>query len=288
MAQSPGRGAGKGDPKRLGKRRGILRQAWWGLVLMGSCALPRRSSSLPGEPGSRIQDPRLPFPDRDPFRPFREAASPWGALTLQGPKKVSRALGERPFSPEPSFPSPPGTPEEEWLLRRGGHLVKPLADHLGLDQWFRKRALTFDGKSLHTPLQDWISRLTGGPSPRKGGAPPLMALNFQGSSLVRRRSPFTLVLRPSGRLRIQWNDRRGGLRWTRPLNGTWTAEGGISIRNARLARPSSCLGLRAELPSGWIFRVRLGTDIGPSTLDIPWEAPRPTAPGMALALGIRF
>ncbi len=258
------------------------------LALLGGCAFSPPLPGLPGPSSPPLEDPPPRLVSQDPLRPLREASSPLGALALQGEGKVSKALGGRPFPSEPGPPRLPGDPEEQWLLHRGGHLVQPLVASLGLEKWFRKRALTFDGTRIHTALQDWLARLEGDPPSRTRQGPPLLALDFQGSALARGRSPLALVFRPAGNWKIQWNDRRGGLSWDHPLNGIFTAEGRVSIRNARVSHPSSCLGLRARLPSGWIFRVRLGTDIGPSTLDLPWDLPRRSAPGLALAVGIRF
>jgi len=211
-----------------------------------------------------------------------------GALTLQDEAQVAKALGRRPFPAEPAFPRLPGDPEEAWLLHRGGRLARPLGQALGIEKWFRKRALSFDGKSLHTPLQDWISRLRGAPETSEKSGPPLLALNFRGSALAKGMSPFQLVLRPGAGFRLDLDGRRGGLRWSRPLNARFTAEGGLTLRSARLSRPSTCLGLRADLSSGWIFRARIGTDVGPNTLDIPWDQGHRSAPGVVLAAGIRF
>ena len=286
-ARRPAEEEGKRGNLALGKGKERL-CVLGALALLGGCAFSPPLSGLPGGGGPLPKDPPSRLVSQDPLRPLREASSPWGTLTFQGEAKVSKALGGRPFPSEPGPPRLPGDPEEQWLLHRGGHLLQPMAASLGLEKWFRKRALTFDGARIHTALQDWIARLTGDPPPRERRGPPLLALDFQGSALARGRSPFALVFRPGEEFRLQWNDRRGGLTWGHPLNGTFTAEGRISIRNARLSRPSTCLGLRARVSPGWIFRLRLGTDIGPSTLDLPWEPSRRSAPGLVLAVGIRF
>ena len=263
--------------------------AWGGWLWLAGCALP--GPGRPDAPGIPWAGPGqdLPLLPADPLRSLREEKAPWGALTLQKEAQVQKALGHRPFPWEPAAPRPPGGPEEAWLLHRGGNLIRPLGKALGVERWFRRQALSFDGRRLHTALQEWLARLGGTPPPgRESGTLPLAALDFRATALLRGRSPLELVLRPARNVKITWNDRRGGLRWSRPLAPRLHAEAGITVRNARIRRPSSCLGVRAELPGGWLFRARLGTHVGPATLDLPWDASRRTAPGLVLALGLRF